>query len=462
MVFSEILFLFYFLPIFLLCYFISPVKCKNFTLLIFSLIFYAWGEPVYILLLLLSSIVDYVNGRALEHFEGNRKIQNIFLVISVVVNLGMMGIFKYSGLFIESINSVFGTEIKNPELALPLGISFFTFQTMSYSIDVYRKDIKAEHNFLDYMTYVSMFPQLVAGPIVRYEDIGLQLKTRKSTVKGITEGTERFLIGLFKKVLIANQIGSLWDMVLVSPERSFAYAWLGLLAFSFQIYFDFSGYSDMAIGLGKIMGFDYPENFNYPYISTSITDFWRRWHISLGTWFKEYVYIPLGGNRVSPLRKRFNLLVVWLLAGFWHGAGFNFILWGLYYAVLLILEKEVLGKYIEKLPRLLKTLYSMFFVLIGWVFFASPTLLDALSYLGAMFGIGANGFTDGSSLYAISSYGTVFVVGAVVMLPLGKKLFTPLWKKNPTVFLVPCVTIFMLCVAYLADASYNPFLYFRF
>lgn len=480
MVFSEILFLFYFLPVFLLCYFISPVKCKNFTLLVFSLIFYAWGEPVYILLLFLSSIVDYVNGRALEHFEGNRRVQKIFLVLSVIVNLGMMGIFKYSGLFIDSINAVFGTEIKNPELALPLGISFFTFQTMSYSIDVYRKEIKAEHNFLDYMTYVSMFPQLVAGPIVRYEDISRQLTNRKSTIKGITEGTERFLTGLFKKVLIANQIGSLWDIVLAASERSFAFAWLGLVAFSIQIYFDFSGYSDMAIGLGKIMGFDYPENFNYPYICTSITDFWRRWHMTLSGWFRDYVYIPLGGNRKGKGRQLINLMIVWALTGFWHGASWNFLLWGVYFGVILILEKLWSGYLKERekngraintkklLPTILSHIYSIIVVMLGWMIFAVEDMGELGKYASQVFGIGANGFIGGEFVYQLKNYMVIILAGVILSTPVFPGL-KKLVEENKVLggilsvagTLAACLAL-VICVAMLVSDSYNPFLYFRF
>ncbi len=350
MVFSGIPFLFYFLPAFLFLYFLVGAKYRNFVLLIFSLIFYAWGEPVYISLLVFSSLVDYFNGRMLEKNEGKRGRQKIFLIISIVVNVGLLAVFKYSSLFITSFNSVFGTKFHDPGLALPLGISFFTFQTMSYSIDVYRGEVKAEHNFLDYMCYVSMFPQLIAGPIVRYADVQRELKHRYDPVPiregvltgkadALASGMQRFLYGLFKKVLLANQFSALWDRVAETPDRSFCFAWLGLGAYALRIYFDFSGYSDMAIGLGKILGFNYPENFNYPYSCTSITDFWRRWHMTLSGWFKSYVYIPLGGNRKGKGRQLLNIFIVWGLTGFWHGASWNYLLWGLYFGILLSFEK---------------------------------------------------------------------------------------------------------------------------
>lgn len=466
MVFSEIPFLFYFLPLFLLCYFISPKKFRNFILLVFSLFFYAWGEPVYILLLLLSSVVDYTNGRALEHFEGKKRIQRIFLCLSIIINLGLMGIFKYAGLFITTINSVFGTAIANPEIELPLGISFFTFQTMSYSIDVYRKDVKAEHNFLDYMTYVCMFPQLVAGPIVRYEEVSRELNSRRVTWEGFQDGVIRFLMGLFKKVLIANQVGSLWDYVLAMDERSVAMAWLGLLAFSLQIYFDFSGYSDMAIGMGKMMGFNYPENFNYPYICTSITDFWRRWHMTLSGWFRDYVYIPLGGNRKGKKRQVLNIAIVWALTGFWHGASWTFLLWGIYFGVILIVEK--LTKFPEKMPGVLRHIYSIFLVMIGWMIFAVEDIKELGRYASQVFGFGADGLVGGEFKYQLGNYLVILVVGVILSTPVFGKL-KALGEKNKTAGTVLSVAgmlagmlLLVVCVAMLVADSYNPFLYFRF
>lgn len=466
MVFSEIPFLLYFFPLFLLCYFISTAKLKNFVLLIFSLIFYAWGEPVYVLLLLLSSVVDYINGRALEHFEGEKNKQRIFLCISVIVNLGLLGVFKYAGLFISTLDSAFGLAIKKPEISLPLGISFFTFQTMSYSIDVYRKDVKAEHNFINYMTYVCMFPQLVAGPIVRYSDIGEKLKKRTVSLNGFQDGFTRFLMGLFKKVLIANQMGALWDIVLGTEGRSFGMAWLGLLAFSLQIYFDFSGYSDMAIGMGKMLGFDYPENFNYPYICTSITDFWRRWHMTLSGWFKDYVYIPLGGNRKGKSRQIFNLAVVWALTGFWHGASWNFLLWGLYFGLILIVEK--ITGLPEKLPDILSHVYSLFLIMIGWMIFAIEDISALKTYASEVLIFGAKGFAGQEFLYQISNYFVVILTGVILSMPVFNriKFLTAKSKTAEIAFGVigACVgaMLVIICIAMLVADSYNPFLYFRF
>ena len=331
MVFSSIPFIFFFLPVFLILYYLVPYKVKNILLLIFSLIFYAWGEPIYILLMIFSSVVDYTNGRMIEKYaQNNQKRKNLFLIISIIVNLSLLGFFKYADFLIGSINSLLNINIPLLELGLPIGISFFTFQTMSYSIDVYRGDVKAEHNFLDFMAYVSMFPQLIAGPIVRYEEVSKELKNRSITAQGFADGMIRFLQGLFKKVLIANNIGYLFVIASSMPnnEMSVVMSWLGILAYTFQIYFDFSGYSDMAIGMGKMLGFTYPENFNHPYISKSITEFWRRWHISLSSFFKDYVYIPLGGSRVKKIINVRNILIVWMLTGLWHGANWNFVLWG--------------------------------------------------------------------------------------------------------------------------------------
>ncbi len=466
MVFSEIPFLLYFFPLFLLCYFISPARIKNLTLLIFSLLFYAWGEPVYILLLLLSSVVDYVNGRALERFEGKKKIQVIFLCISVAVNLGLMGIFKYAGLFIDTVNSVFGCGIKPVGLKLPLGISFFTFQTMSYSIDVYRRDVKAEHSFINYMTYVCMFPQLVAGPIVRYSDISEKLKNRKTSVSDFCSGFVRFLMGLFKKVLIANQVGLLWNIVLAADERSLAFAWLGLLAYSLQIYFDFSGYSDMAIGMGKMLGFSYPENFNYPYICTSITDFWRRWHMTLSGWFRDYVYIPLGGNRKGRARQMLNLAIVWALTGLWHGAAWNFLLWGMYFGLILIIEK--LTGLPKKLPKPIGRLYSLILIMLGWMIFAIEDLKKLAAYASDIFGFGANGFAGKEFFYQLNNYLFVLLTGAVLCTPVFPKLAEKA-KGNETaektlgiIGLLAGMLLTAVCIAMLVADSYNPFLYFRF
>ncbi len=464
MVFSGIPFLFYFLPCFLGLYFIAPKVLRNFILLVFSLIFYAWGEPVYISLLLISSVVDYINGRALEHFEGQKNIQKIFLCASVIINLSLMGVFKYSHLIVETINSLLGLSIAAPAVELPLGISFFTFQTMSYSIDVYRKDIKAEHSFLNYMTYVCMFPQLVAGPIVRYSDIEGQLHSRKVNFDAFADGTARFLTGLFKKVLIANQIGSLWDYVFALENRSAALAWLGLVAFSLQIYFDFSGYSDMAIGMGKMLGFTYPENFNYPYICENISDFWRRWHMSLSVWFRDYVYIPLGGNRKGKCRQIINIMIVWSLTGLWHGASWNFLLWGMYFGVILIIEK--LTKFPSKLPKVLRHIYSLLAILIGWMIFAIEDMAQIKDYALQLFG--ANGVVSPQFFYQLKNYLLILAIGIALSTPVSKRIGQFAAKSEKTSNLASAlgcicsIVLVVVCVAMLIADSYNPFLYFRF
>ena len=356
MVFSSVLFLFRFLPIFMICYFLVPRKMKNLVLFLGSLVFYAWGEPVYIFLMLFSTISDYVWGRLIEEYRG-KDHSRIFLLCSIGINLFILGFFKYADFLLQTVNTVFGTSIPLLKLPLPIGISFYTFQTMSYTIDVYRGEAPVQNNIISFGAYVSMFPQLIAGPIVRYQDIAAELNTRTESLERFSLGIRRFVVGLGKKVLLANQAGALWTEItaILPADRSVLMVWMGILAFVFQISFDFSGYSDMAVGMGHMLGFHFPENFNYPYISKSITEFWRRWHISLGTWFKEYVYIPLGGNRKGGLLQVRNILVVWLLTGIWHGASINFLLWGIYFGLLLLLEKFVLMKYLKKLPSLLQS-----------------------------------------------------------------------------------------------------------
>ncbi|MBQ4095770.1 MAG: MBOAT family protein [Oscillospiraceae bacterium] len=464
MVFSGIPFLFYFLPCFLALYFVVPKKARNAVLLVFSLVFYAWGEPIYISLLLISSIVDYTNGRLIERFDDKVAVKRAFMCLSVIVNLGLMGVFKYSGLIVETTNSLLGTAISAPGVELPLGISFFTFQTMSYSIDVYRKDVKAEHNFLRYMTYVCMFPQLVAGPIVRYSDIATELDDRKVTPSQFQDGFIRFLMGLFKKVLIANQIGSLWDYVIALDERTAAMAWLGLVAFSFQIYFDFSGYSDMAVGMGKMLGFTYPENFNYPYICNSITDFWRRWHMSLSVWFRDYVYIPLGGNRKGKARQIVNIMIVWSLTGLWHGASWNFLLWGMYFGVILSLEKLV--NVPKHLPKALQHVRAVFLVLIGWMIFAIEDLSVMKNYALELFG--TNGLCNSDALFRLRNYLGIIIVALVISMPVYKKLREKLSAHKTALAVVSCAGYVTMAVLVVVTASmivadsYNPFLYFRF
>ena len=470
MVFSSIPFIFFFLPVFLILYYLVPYKVKNILLLIFSLIFYAWGEPIYILLMIFSSVVDYTNGRMIEKYaQNNQKRKNLFLIISIIVNLSLLGFFKYADFLIGSINSLLNINIPLLELGLPIGISFFTFQTMSYSIDVYRGDVKAEHNFLDFMTYVSMFPQLIAGPIVRYEEVAKELTVRSITPQGFADGMIRFLQGLFKKVLIANNIGYLFVIASSMPnnEMSVVMSWLGILAYTFQIYFDFSGYSDMAIGMGKMLGFTYPENFNHPYISKSITEYWRRRHISLSSFFKDYVYIPLGGSRVKKIINVRNILIVWMLTGLWHGASWNFVLWGLYYGVLLLLEKFVFNKILEKTPNWFKHFYTMFLVVVGWMIFAFDDMTILKEYASMMFGVGGVSFINNHALYYLKNYLIIFILAIIFSMPVYKLAKEKLSKVKNTksVFIVSLIiytVLFIVVVSYLVNDTYNPFLYFRF
>lgn len=457
MVFSSILFLLYFLPLTLVLYFILPKRARNLALFVVSLIFYAWGEPVYISIMLFSTFFDFYNGLMIEKYDNKGK-RKFFLILSVTVNLLILGFFKYSDLFISSLNSIFNISIPLLNLSLPIGISFYTFQTMSYSIDVYMKKAKAQKNVIDFGCYVAMFPQLIAGPIVRYHDIAVELNEREETFDKVYDGIKRFVCGLSKKVLLANNIGLLWDSVKVLPksEMSVVLYWLGITAYAFQIYFDFSGYSDMAIGLGKIFGFNFMENFNYPYISKSITEFWQRWHISLGTWFKEYLYIPLGGNRVKISRNILNLLIVWFATGLWHGASYNFIVWGLYYGILLIIEKFILKKFLDRLPSFISHIYTLFFVIIGWVLFAFDSLKDGIDYIFGMFGNGVP-FINNNALYNLSSYFLILVILVISSIPLFKKI-----KLNKYLTFVLCILGFIISLSYITDSSYNPFLYFRF
>ena len=466
MVFSSIPFIFFFLPIFLIIYYVVPFKVKNVILLIFSLIFYAWGEPVYILLMVFSSVLDYVNGRLLEKYE-KKRIRNFILLESVIVNLLLLSFFKYSDFLIESINSIFNTSIPLLNLPLPIGISFFTFQTMSYTIDVYRKEVPAEKSFIHFMTYVSMFPQLIAGPIVRYETVHKELENREINLDNFSNGLVRFLEGLFKKVLIANTLGFLWISIL-NDFTSFSSMtlFLGILSFAFQIYFDFSGYSDMAIGMGKMLGFHYLENFNYPYISKSITEFWRRWHISLSTFFKDYVYIPLGGNRCSTIKNIRNILIVWMLTGLWHGASWNFIIWGIYFGIILILEKFVLKKYLEKMSNFLRHLYSILLILIGWLIFAFEDMNVLLEYSKRLFGFETR-FIDNDFLFFIKNYLVFIVIAMIFSTPITRiikeKIAKARYKNiyNIGIF-ISFLFLFMIVISFLVSDTYNPFLYFRF
>jgi len=470
MVFSSIPFLFFFLPISLFCYFIVPYRFKNWMLLLFSLLFYAWGEPIYILLMIFSSVVDYTNGRLIEKYQHQKNKKRFFMILSVIINLSLLGFFKYADFFLQNLNSWFSLQLPLFEIGLPIGISFFTFQTMSYSIDVYRGEVKAEKNFLTFMTYVSMFPQLIAGPIVRYETVAKELKYREITLAKFTSGFTRFLLGLFKKVLLANQIGFLFSLISNDLSNlSVLTSWLGLLSFALQIYFDFSGYSDMAIGMGKIFGFTYLENFNYPYISTSITDFWRRWHISLSSWFRDYVYIPLGGSRVSRIFHIRNILVVWLLTGFWHGASWNFLLWGLYFGLLLLIEKFLLKPCLERLPKWLQHTYALFFILLGWLLFAFEDLSTLWFYAKSLFGINHNAIVDTTGLFYLTNYLCLFLLGILFSMPCYPWLLKRIEacsKKKRLIYqgclYVLFTILFFFTLASLVSDSYNPFLYFRF
>lgn len=467
MVFSSLAFLYYFLPIVLLLYFVLPNKARNMLILISGLFFYAWGEPKYIVIMVLSTAIDYTAGRLMDYYDKSPKKRTAFLLVSVIMNLGLLAVFKYSSFIITTVNSIFGTAIPDPQLPLPIGISFYTFQSMSYTIDLYLRNIKVQKNFISFTSYVSLFPQIVAGPIVRYEDVAKEIDDREVNVSLVSIGIGKFMKGLAKKVLLANNIGLIWTQVKAMDygEISAATAWLGILAFTFQIYFDFSGYSDMAIGLGKMLGFNFPINFDHPYMSRSISEFWRRWHMTLGGWFRSYVYIPLGGNRKGLGRTIFNLFVVWALTGLWHGSSWNFVLWGLYFGVLITLERFGWGKILEKMPKIFSTLYTFVLVVFGWVLFDTNTLTDAWNYFKAMFG--ATGIAaDTTAQYLFASNIVVFVVCIFASTDWFTKLVDKFKEKKEIIYkyAAPVVQlgVLVICTAYLVDATYNPFLYFRF
>ena len=463
MLFSGIPFLFYFLPCVLLVYFIVPQKGRNAVLLAASLFFYGWGEPKFLLFMVFSIVQGYVFARLIG--RGRRK--KLFLTLSLVLSFALLGYCKYADFFIENFNAVTGLSLPLLKIALPIGISFYTFQIASYEIDVYRGDVAAQHNFIDFAAYVAMFPQLIAGPIVRYRDIAPQLKERTHSLEAAASGASRFAVGLGKKVLVANVLAQLVSAYKASAEQTALYAWLYAIAFTLQIYFDFSGYSDMAIGLGRIFGFSFPENFRYPYIAKSITEFWRRWHMSLGTWFRDYLYIPLGGSRCSRIRHIFNILVVWMATGFWHGAAWNFVFWGLFYAVLLMAEKFFLLPALKK-GRVLPHVYVLLAVTLGFVLFDAASLKDALHQLGTLFGAGTASGLGTEALYMLRSYGVVLALAVLGATPLPAML----WKKaQEAKSLAPVLTVaeplctlalLVLCTAFLVDGSFNPFLYFRF
>ena len=454
MVFSSILFIFYFLPLTLLLYYAGPSRLRNLVLLVMSLAFYSWGEPVYISIMLFSTVFDYGNGIAIEKClsSGRKRAARAVLLLSVAGNLGILGFFKYSNFFIETVNAAGGTDFPLLELSPPIGISFYTFQTMSYTIDVYLGQARAQKNLVQFGAYVAMFPQLVAGPIVKYKDISGQLADRNVTAERFSYGISRFITGLSKKVLLANNIGMVWEQISGGnlAGLSAAEAWIGAAAFSFQIYFDFSGYSDMAIGLGELFGFHFQENFNHPYRSKSMTEFWRRWHISLGTWFREYVYIPLGGSRKGMKRQLLNLLIVWCLTGLWHGASWNFLVWGLYFGVFLTAEKLFLLRRLEALPGWVSHAYCLIFVAVSWVIFAFDSMADVCTYVKSMFGLGSGGWIGEAALYYGETWGVFFVVCALCSLGIFKmkRAFLPV--------------LFAASICFLAGGTYNPFLYFRF
>jgi len=469
MLFSAITFLYFYLPVTVLIYFIAPKPAKNAVLLLGSLFFYGWGEPKYLILMVISIIQGYVLGLLIDKSKRDKKekLSKLYISLSVVLSLGTLGYFKYADFFIENFNRVTGLSMGLLKIALPIGISFYTFQILSYTIDVYRRNVDVQKNIIDFGAYVAMFPQLIAGPIVRYADIAVQLKNRTHSIAKSAEGIRRFIIGLSKKVLLANILGELAEAYRTAEDKSVLFVWLYAIAYTLHIYFDFSGYSDMAIGLGKIFGFDFPENFNYPYISKSVTEFWRRWHMSLGTWFRDYLYIPLGGNRVSKPRWMINILIVWLATGFWHGAAWNFIIWGLYFAILLMLEKLFLLKITEKLKGI-NHIYVLLLVIISFVIFDSLTMNRATNVIGEMFFMKGLPLTTQESVYHLRSYAVIIITGIIGATPIPKKLVLKLREIKAGAIVTdvaePFLLVSLLAVvtAFLVDGSFNPFLYFRF
>lgn len=473
MVFSSIFFLFTFLPLSLLLYWMSPAKMKNFTLLAVSLFFYAWGEPVYVLLMIASILTNFVFGIFIESelIKEKRAVLRALFISAVVFNILILGFFKYYGFLAENINALFNADIAYSELPLPIGISFYTFQVLSYVIDVYLGKVRLQRNPVSFALYVTMFPQLIAGPIVRYSDIESQLEQRNVSASKFGEGAQRFIQGLGKKVLLANSMGALWDITQAMDMTGISVlsAWLGIIAYTFQIYFDFSGYSDMAIGLGKMFGFEFMENFDHPYVSRSVTEFWRRWHISLGTWFREYVYIPLGGNRCSRMKQVRNIMAVWMLTGLWHGASWNFVVWGIYYGFLLLIEKFFLKKSIDNAPAIISHVYCMLAVIIGWVLFASRDIESAAAYLGVMSGASGNVLVDNAFIYYLKSNAVMLVISLLFSTGIFKEIFEPeeisdkiRTRVSHSAAVILHAFILFMSTAYLVTETYNPFLYFRF
>lgn len=468
MLFSSIVFLFTFLPAVMILYYLLPVRFRNVILLLASLVFYAWGEPVYLFLMLLSILFNYFSGLDIARNLQDKRAAKRSLVFNLIINLAVLGFFKYEGFVLDTLNGILPVHISYHALPLPIGISFYTFQILSYIIDVYRGNVKVQTNLPNFALYVTMFPQLIAGPIVQYADVDEQLASREISRTKFGEGSMYFIRGLAKKVLLANTSGMIFIEVsgLAKDNIAVMTAWLGAFAYMFQIYFDFSGYSDMAIGLGKMFGFEFNMNFNYPYVSKSITEFWRRWHISLSSWFRDYVYIPLGGNRVSKIKHIRNLLIVWFLTGLWHGAAWNFVAWGLYYGVILIIEKYLLSPVLDRLPDVVRHIYSIVLVVIGWVLFFSSSFGQAADYIRVMFGAGAHGFADRESMYLLTSnliLWLILIFGSTPLVHFRYEHMLRSKKWNTTIInSVVYAALFIVCIAYLVTETYNPFLYFRF
>lgn len=466
MLFSSIVFIFYFLPITLVLYFLSPQTVKNYVLLIASFIFYAWGGLLYFPLLIFSIVLNYILGLKIDKYKEDSTKKKRVLVISIILNILFLGVFKYTNFIIDNLNIAFRTSIFIPKIPLPIGISFYTFQAMSYVIDVYRNDGKVQKNIFNLALYISMFPQLVAGPIVRYQTVADQISCRQHSYEKFNDGINRFIIGLFKKIIISNSMGELSTIIYAMSDTtmSLVTAWLGAIAYMLQIYFDFSGYSDMAIGLGKVFGFDFLENFNYPYISKSVAEFWRRWHISLGSWFRDYIYIPLGGNRVSSLKVYRNLFVVWLVTGIWHGASWNFIIWGLYFGVFIMLERLCLQKILNCVPSFIQHLYLLVIVLIGWVLFSQPDLSSTINYLKIMFGLTEAPVINGYTVFYLKEYSVTLLISCIASTPVVKVLGEKLEHNKLIIMGKPIIIFLLFCIVsiYLVNSTFNPFIYFNF
>lgn len=468
MVFSSLIFIFIFLPLVLVSYYIAPRRLRNTVILLASLLFYAWGEPTYIILIIISILINYLGALLIRvHIKNKDKSKFIFITL-LLIDISILFFFKYYGFAIECLGSIIGLDLKVKSISLPLGISFYTFQQISYIADIYMQKVKPERNLIDFATYITMFPQLIAGPIVKYDDIHKQLANRKESINKFGEGVQRFIIGLGKKVILANNIGVIWTQVkeVNLNDLSIVLSWIGIIAFTLQIYFDFSGYSDMAIGLAKMFGFDFLENFDYPYISKSITEFWRRWHMSLGGWFREYIYIPLGGNKKGTLIQVRNLFIVWFTTGLWHGASTNFVVWGLYFGVILFIEKIYLKDLLKKIPSIFSHIYTLIIVMIGWVIFDMNTLTDSGHYIKIMFGFGNNIFIDNLAKYILTNNFIILLIGLICSTKLIKIYMNKIkstFREND-IFLITAINLLILIIstAYLVGASYNPFLYFRF